>query len=509
MKRTALILMIITIVSKLLGFGREMALSYFYGASITSDAYLISLTIPNVIFSFIGVGIYTGFIPIYTDARENKSKQAADFFTSNLINILFLVSTIIIILGQIFTEEIVLLFASGFDKATLDIAVNFTRVTFWGIYLTGTMFILRGYLEINKKFILSAVAAIPMNILIIITIIYSADVNINILSYGYIIALISQFVLLIPTLIKLGYHHKFIIKFKDENIRKIGYMISSLVLGVSVNQINVLIDRNIASNIVVGGISVLNYANRINDFVQGVFITTVLLMVFPMMSEAASKKDKNELINTTIKTVNSTTLLVIPSMIGIMFLSTPIVSVLFGRGEFNTEAIRMTSSALFFYSIGIVGVGLREVFSKVFYAMQDTKTPVINAGIGMVLNIVLNVLLSKYIGLDGLALATSISALVTSILLYLSFRKRIGAIGFKQIGISFLKILFASLVMGGLAKLSFNYLTASLSQNLSLFLAIGVGAISYFVIIYFMKIEDVDVIAGAIKKKFGKGKLNI
>lgn len=504
MKRTALILMIITIVSKLLGFGREMALSYFYGASIISDAYLISLTIPNVIFSFIGVGIYTGFIPIYTDARENQSKQAADFFTSNLINILFLVSTIIIILGQIFTEEIVLLFASGFDKATLSIAVNFTRVTFWGIYFTGTMYILRGYLEINKKFILSAVAAIPMNILIIITIIYSADVNINILSYGYIIALISQFILLIPTFTKLGYRHKSIIKFKDENIRKIGYMIISLVLGVSVNQINVLIDRNIASNIVVGGISVLNYANRINDFVQGVFITTVLLMVFPMMSEAASKKDKHELINTTIKTVNSTTLLVIPSMIGIMFLSTPIVSVLFGRGEFNIEAIRMTSSALFFYSIGIVGVGLREVFSKVFYALQDTKTPVINAGIGMVLNIVLNVILSKYIGLDGLALATSISALVTSILLYLSFRKRIGSIGFKQIGNSFLKILFASLVMGGLAKLSFNYLTASMSQNLSLLIAIGVGAVSYFVIIYFMKIEDVDVIVGAIKKKLGR-----
>lgn len=499
--------MIITIVSKLLGFGREMALSYFYGASITSDAYLISLTIPNVIFSFIGVGIYTGFIPIYTDTRENDSKQAADFFTSNLTNILFLFSTVIIILGQIFTEEIVWLFASGFDKATLDIAANFTRVTFWGIYLTGTMYILRGYLEINKKFILSAIAAIPMNILIIITIIYSADGNINILSYGYIISLISQFVLLIPTLIKLGYRHKSIIKLKDENIRKIGYMIISLVLGVSVNQINILVDRNIASNIVIGGISVLNYANRINDFVQGVFITTVLLMVFPMLSEAASKKDKNELINTTIKTVNSTTLLVIPSMIGIMFLSRPIVSVLFGRGEFNINAIQMTSSALFFYSLGIVGVGLREVFSKVFYALQDTKTPVINAGIGMVLNIVLNIILSKYIGLDGLALATSISALVTSILLYLSFRKRIGSLGFKKIGISFLKILFASLIMGGLAKLSFNYLTATLSPIFSLLMAISIGAVSYFVIIYFMKIEDVDLIVGAIKKKLGKGNL--
>jgi putative peptidoglycan lipid II flippase len=133
------------------------------------------------------------------------------------------------------------------------------------------------------------------------------------------------------------------------------------------------------------------------------------------------------------------------------------------------------------------------------------RTPMKNASIGMALNIVLNVLLSFFWGIGGLALATSISAILTSILMFISLRKKIGPFGMKQISISFLKILFASLVMGGLAKMSFNYLTASLSQNLSLLLAIGVGAVSYFVIIYFMKIEDVDVIVGAIKKKLGRG----
>ncbi len=135
--------------------------------------------------------------------------------------------------------------------------------------------------------------------------------------------------------------------------------------------------------------------------------------------------------------------------------------------------------------------------------MHDSKTPIINATIGVTLNIILNTILSKYLGIGGLALATSVSAIFTSSLLFISLRKKIGSFGMKQISISFLKILFASLIMGVLAKLSYNYLTTALSQNLSLLLAIGVGAVSYFVIIYFMKIEDVDVIVGAIKKKLG------
>jgi len=153
----------------------------------------------------------------------------------------------------------------------------------------------------------------------------------------------------------------------------------------------------------------------------------------------------------------------------------------------------------------MIGFGLREVLSRAFYAMQDTKTPMVNAAIGMVLNIFLNIILSRYMGISGLALATSIAALFTTALMFISLRKKIGPFGMKQISISFLKILFASSLMGLLAKLSFDYYTATLSQNLSLIIAIAVGAISYFVIIYFMKIEDVDLIVKAVKRKLGKG----
>ena len=191
--------------------------------------------------------------------------------------------------------------------------------------------------------------------------------------------------------------------------------------------------------------------------------------------------------------------------IGAMVFSNQIISFLFGRGAFDDYAINMTSKALFFYAMGMMGVGIREVLARGFYSLQDTKTPMINAALGMLLNIILNVILSRYFGIGGLALATSIAATFTTILLIISLRKKIGSFGMKQISISFLKILFASFFMGLLAKLSFNYLTSSLSQNYSLLGAIGIGSASYFVIIYFMKIEYVDVILGDVKKKLGKG----
>lgn len=139
-----------------------------------------------------------------------------------------------------------------------------------------------------------------------------------------------------------------------------------------------------------------------------------------------------------------------------------------------------------------------------FYAFQDTTTPIINAAIGMGLNIILNITLSRFFGIGGLALSTSISATVISVLLIITLRNKIGALGLKKKIISFCKILFASIVMGIIAKTVFNYLNITVSQNLSLLLAIAVGVITYLLLIYFVKIEDVDLVIKAIKKRINE-----
>lgn len=505
MKKTAIIIMAITILSKMLGFGREMVLSYFYGASYITDAYLISSTIPSVIFGFVTSAIAASYIPIYTGNRESGGKLEADKFTSRLVNILFVLCIVFIIFGSTFAEPLVRLFASGFEGETLALATSFTRISLFSMIFSGLVVIFTSYLQVNGSFATAALIGFPLNIVAIVSIILAFYRDNTILAWGLVICSASQLIFMIPMAIKKGYRHKFVIDPRDESIKKVLFMTAPIILGVSVNQINVLVDRSIASNLAVGGISALSYAQKLNGFVQGMFVVSIVTVLYPIISSMAAKSDMKGLKRIVSESINVVNLLVIPATIGFMMLSGPIVELVFGRGAFDMTASKMTADALFFYSIGMIGFGLRDVLTRVFYSLQDTKTPVRNGLLGVGINIVLNIILSRYMGIAGLALATSISAIFTTGLMFITLRNKIGAFGLREIVITFGKITIASIIMGLTAKVGYIYLASVINSSLALLIAIGVGAILYFVIILFMKIEDVDMVVAMAKKKLRIG----
>ncbi len=280
------------------------------------------------------------------------------------------------------------------------------------------------------------------------------------------------------------------------------YIAIPVIIGTSVDQINVLVDRTLASSIAVGGISALSYANKLNGFVQGLFVMPISTVMYPMISQMAAEDNINGLKSTVSESINSISILVIPATIGSMLFAKPVVKLLFNRGAFDPQALSMTASALFYYSIGMISFGLRDILSRAFYSLQDTKTPMINGTIGVAINIVLNIVLSKYMGLGGLALATSISAIFCTVLLFINFRKKVGPFGMKHIVISSVKVLCESLIMGVIAKFSYDVLLKYIGANLSLIVAIVIGAVVYLALIYFMGIEEVDSMINEVKKKF-------
>jgi len=501
MKKTAIIIMIITVVSKVFGFFRELVLSYFYGASAISDAYLISLTIPAVIFSFVGTGLSTGFIPMFSQIREKHGDSEANKFTSNIVNILLLISTVLVVLGLIFTEPIVKLFASGFKGQTLAMAIRFTKLSLVGIYFTGTTYIYSAYLQLNNRFLTPALIGVPYNIIIIIAIAISANKDPLFLILGSVLATASQLFILIPSIKRSGYRHKFSINFKDEHLKNLMFIALPVIVGVSVNQINTLVDRTIASGLVVGGISALNYANRLNGFVQGLIVTPVATVLYPSISKMAANDNIKGLKAAINEAINSISILIMPITVGAMLFAEPIVKLLFGRGAFDANAITLTTSALVFYSIGMIGFGLRDILSRAFYSQQDTKTPMINGSIAVIMNIVLNIILSRYMGIGGLALATSISAIFSTGLLFVNLRKKIGALGLKKIAITLAKITFASLAMGLIAWFIYQMLITKTIEEIALIVAIIIGAIAYFGIILTLKIDEVDSMINLIKTR--------
>lgn len=502
MKKTVLVLVTLTVLAKMFGFARDVVLSYFYGVSNISDIYMISMTIPLTIFAFIGKGILTNYIPMYSNIEKENDTEMAHKFTSNIINLVFVVSTFLVLITILFTSSIVKLFASGFSESTLQIANGFTRISILGIYFSGSTYILSGYLHLRKVFSIPMIANVVANVFSIITIFISIKSSIWVLATGSVIAVAFELILLIPSARREKYRYKLILDISDKHLIRMILLSIPVIIGVSVNQINVLINTTLASRIAVGGISALTYSNRINLVIQGIFVASIATTIYPTISKMSMQNNTQGLRNTLRKSVNIITIIIVPTTIGMIIFAKPLVRLLFGRGAFSAQAVDMTSSALMFYSIGMIGVALREVFTKVFYAFQDTRTPMINAVIGIGSNIVLNIFLSRHLGIDGLALGASISAIITTVLMFISMRKKIGLIDFRLISYTFVKVLFASLIMGGVAKLWFSNFDSVFSYNLSFFSALGVGVIVYCSISYFMRIEEIDAFINDIKRKF-------
>jgi putative peptidoglycan lipid II flippase len=500
MKKTSIVLMILAVISQGSGFLRELVLSFHYGASNISDAYLISLTIPMVIFAFIGRALSTSYIPVFGRVSEENENKAL-LFTNNLITILFSVTAIIIFICIIFTPQLVNIFASGFNKETNDLASSFTRISLFGLLSMIITNVLTSYLQYKNKYYTPALVGISMNIVIIISTYISIMFNnVYLLSIGTLIAMVSQVFLLLPKAYAIGFRYSLKLNFKDEDVQNIFKLSIPVILGVAVNEINVLVDRTLASQIVVGGISALNYANKMNGFIYGIFVFSITAILFPKMVKKIKEGKKADSLEYLKKSIFGVNILVIPASIGLMIFSTQIVQLLYGRGEFGQQAVALTSSTLFFYSIGIIAISLRQVISKAFYALDDTKTPMFNAIIGLFINIVLNIILSKIMGIGGLALATSLSAIITTILMFFSLEKKVGSIGLGKIIFSFFKILLCSLVMGVIAKTCYFELTLILSGSLAFLLSIILGICIYFLLIYLIRLEEMKYIIPFLKK---------
>lgn len=501
MKRQALQVMIATILSKLLGFVREVALSYAYGASATTDAYLISQTIPVVVFSFISAGVATAFIPNYSGILNKNGRNQADRYTSNLCNALLLVASVLVALIFLFTRPIVKVFASGFSGEMLLLTIKLTRVSVFGIYFTGIIGVFTAYLRLHGNFIVPALISLPMNLVIISSVFVSSKTNIYVLAAGGVIAAASQLIVCILFSRLAGYQHKPIMDIKDEHLKAMVLMALPVIAGTAVSEVNVLIDRTLASGIALGGISSLNYANRLTNFVRGLFVVSVTTVLYPLISRMAAEGKMVRLKGYLAEAISMVSIMVVPAAVGAMIFCREVVVLVFGRGAFTHEAIEMTSKALFYYSIGMIGFGLIEVLTRAFYSLRDTKTPVRCTVVVVLANIVPNILLSRVMGIPGLALATSISGILGALVMSIYLRRRIGSFGLRTISLSFFKICIASLVMGLLARGSLTIANQVLHRNVALLVAIAVGALTYGLLIFNMRIPEVDRTWVAVKQR--------
>lgn len=499
-------LMIVTILSKILGFGRELVLTYFYGATEISDVYITSSTIPTILFASVGTALATTFIPLFYELDKNNGREESLKFTNNIFNIVIIIGLMVSIFGYIFAKPLVKLFAMDFSGEKLKVAVDFTKIMIFGVIFIALSNMMTAWLQISGKFTIPGMVGLPFNICIIIGIVISSKGNINTMAIGTLIAMTTQFLFQLPFAIKNGYKYKLYINLKCGYVKKMMGLIVPVFIGVGVNQINAVVDRSLASTLGDGAITVLNSANRLKGFVLGLFISTIVTVIYPTLSKLSNGDNKEQFAKSVAQSVNTVVLLIIPISVGAIVLAEPVVRIVFERGAFDSEATSMTAIALACYSLGMIGFGLREILNRVFYSIQDTKTPMINGALAMVLNIILNIILIKFLGHAGLAIATSMSALICIVLLFNSLKKKIGYFGQDKIIKTTGKSLISAIVMGVVTYFIYNILdnilgVGFIQEAIALFVSIGIGAIVYGGLVILLKVEEVNIITDMIKRK--------
>ncbi|WP_281193060.1 murein biosynthesis integral membrane protein MurJ [Erysipelothrix rhusiopathiae] len=502
MKKNAIVLILLMVFNKFFGIFRELLLAKYFGATAITDAYIIASSIPNSLFSFIATGITTSFIPIFSKIHKREGSDKAEAFTSNIINILLVVFIGVIILAEIFTEPLVRVFASGFNAETMALAVSFTRITLLAVFFQTILAVLQGYLQLKERFAAHGISYVIMNIVIVISIILSKGNSVYLLAYGITLAIASQsfFIYLIAK--RSGYKHQFKLKIRDEHIKIMLVMAVPVIIGSSIDQVNAIFDKTIASGVIEGGISIVNYSNKISDSIIGLFVSSIITVLFPAMAKFAANGDDEGLKNSISNTLIAVNMIVVPATLGMMVLSQPLVQLFFGRGAFTPEAVVLTSNVLIASCLGLIVNANAMILLRVFYSLGDTRRPVVYGAISVASNIVASLFFVQFMGLPGLTLGTSISKLVYFILIYYFLYKMVGDFNNKYIFKTVLKLIVSGSIMAAVVFFAYPFISPNFSLVTGLVLVVLIGILVYFVSVKLMKIEEFDQAIDSVKGKF-------
>ena len=503
MGQTTIMLMIVTVVSKIFGFLREAVMASYIGASDLKSIYTTANTLPVVIANFVAVGIISGFIPIYNKAKKEEGEKAAEDFTSNILNILMVFGVFAVIFGIILARPFSKILSPDLSGQSLDLATNYTRIMMFAVFAYLYSAVFRGYLNLKGNFFDPAITGIIMNIIIIaFTILTGLTKNPYILIIGALLGNTLQYILFPRAARKKGYKHKKILDIHNKYVRSLMLVAVPIILSSAAGEISIIIDNSMASAFFgKASISKLFYSKTMLTMITGIITISITTALFPTIAELGASGQIEKMKKSISSSVVSTMLLVIPASIGMAVLAEPVIGVIFERNAFTREDTIAVAILVAAYAPNNIFQSMIDVIDRGFYAVGDSKTPVIVVLIQQGLNVIFNLILIKFFGIRGLAYATVLSTAVGTILMAYQFRKKFGSFNFKTSIISIIKICIITAIMSLVAVKSNNFLAAHTSRLLALFGAIILAMLIYAILILIARIPEVMIASNKIYHK--------
>lgn len=506
--KSSILIIVLTILGKAMAFVRDALIAAKFGATYITDVYMFSIGVVMLL-TTIGYGLTTTLIPMHTQYIENKTQDERNKFISNLLNTSGLITIVFVIISIVISPYIVKMFAPGFyeNPKVFEQAVHILRIMFVSLIFVCMQSIVTGVLQAHKEFLEPAAMAFVQNIITVIYIILLSSLyGMNGFAIATVTGFAGQFIINVPKFKKLGYKYSLTIDFKDRDIIKLLKLMMPIIVSTSIIQINLFITRYFATTLQEGAVAALDFSNKLNMLVYEVFAVAISMVVYPTLATYVAQKNKEEYKKAIIKAFNIILLIMVPASVAVLILREPVISIIFERGAFNRDAVKLTATALMFYTPAMIAYGVRDILYKGFYSIQDSKSPMINSFFAIALNFILSFILVKFMGVSGLALASTISTVITTLTLILLLNKRLEGINLKKLIEVFIKVSVSSLIMGlvilnirniCLAKMGMNFL----SNIIIIGISFVVGVIVYFISIRLFKVEECMEFMQILKRK--------
>lgn len=497
--RSAAVIAVATLCSRILGLIRDVVIARLFGVYIYAQAFVIALRIPNLLRDLVAEGAANAaLVPVFTEYALRHSKEEFWELANVVLNVLLVVLMALTLAGVFAAPAIVRLIAPGFaaDAEKLAITIALTRMVFPYILLISLAAYAMGLLNSLRHFVVPAFAPCLLNVSLIVCALLFGEGTRGLAS-GVLIGGLLQLCVQLPVLYRKGFRLRPVVRFRHPALKTIGGLLLPRLGSTAVYQLNTIVDSmfgSLAWIVGEGGVAILYFSYRMIQFPLGIFSTALSQAILPVFSTQALEEDKSTLTHTLSWGLRSVCLVMLPASAGFMVLSRQIVEVLFQGGRFDAYSATMTAQALFFYSIGLCAYGANKVVQSCFFALKDTWTPARIAAFGFVLNVVLNVLLMYPLKVGGLALATSLSGIISCALLCAKLNKRIKGLALGAIAFSFMKMSLASLGMAAVcffvSRHAFLPLSGGVGRLAHLAVAIAAGGVSYAAFCWLLRIEE-------------------
>ncbi len=443
-----------TLLSRILGFVRDMVTANYLGTSIYADAFFVAFRIPNLLRRLFGEGSLTAaFVPVFSSYLAADKRREAKEIAQTAMTLTAICLTLVTICGIIFSPFIISVIAPGFSATPekYELAVFLNRIMFPYILLISLVALAMGILNADNHFLTPALAPVLLNICMIAAVLGLTpflDNAAQALAIGVICGGMAQLFLQLPVLKKHGFPWRLRFNFRHPAIKRVLFLMGPSLLGLAITQITIFCNTLLASYLADGSISYLYFADRLIQFPLGIFAVALGTATLPALSRSAAKRDWQEYSSTFSLALRLLIFITIPAMAGLILLSKPIVFLLFEHGRFGAHSTTMVARTIIAYATGLWAYAGLRIIVPAFYSLQDTKTPVKTGAVALVVNLISAFVLMHFYQHIGLALATAVSSAVNCLLLLSLLRRRLGnEIKITGLSQAFSRTFFATAVM--------------------------------------------------------------